>query len=142
MPSGELKLSVIKRGDMKNAWIAIVLVFVFFSCGGKDNRFSSPRATVATFIDAAVSQDANKLSECISKRSTSPDLTMIRDSKISPNDLIGVADAFDGAVISGEQMVGADSQAVVSVNLESRNIEIALIKEGGLWKIDALSEAK
>ena len=126
---------------MKYSWIIILSVFLLFSCGGKEARFGSAKAVVTEFIDAAVSQDVDRLSECISSTAESADLKTIREKKISENDMAGISDAFDGAVISGEQMVGSDNKAIVSARLETRNIEIVVVNDGALWKIASFSES-
>ena len=97
--------------------------------------FSTPEATVNTFLQAIASTDIDLLSECFSVNAEE-EFTPIREKKVSESDWTELQELFDGAEITDTAIAEDDESATVHLKGVKRRAEaLYLVREGDGWKI-------
>lgn len=94
--------------------------------------FSTPKATVETFITAGSNKDADLLSQCFHAESPG-EFGKLREKTTSAKELDELATFVQGAMVGDVQEKG--DSAVVSVAFKKRNEKISMKKSGNDWKI-------
>jgi hypothetical protein len=94
--------------------------------------FSTPKASIQTFISAAASKNVDLLSKCFAD-DAAEEFKAIRNKSANQKDLDDLAEMFKGATIEGEETSGTKS--TVKVKLQTRAEEIELSKSANGWKI-------
>lgn len=94
--------------------------------------FSSPKASIQTFISAATTKNVDLLSKCFGD-DAAEEFKALKNKTATQKDLDELAEMFNGAKVEGEETSGTKS--TVSVKLQSRSEEIELSKTGDGWKI-------
>lgn len=94
--------------------------------------FSTPRATVETFIMAGTNRDADLLSRCFDASSPG-EFRKYRDKTASQKEMDEMAEFVQHAQVTDSKESG--DNAIVSVKFKKRNEEITMKKSADGWKI-------
>lgn len=98
--------------------------------------FSTPEATVRTFIRACEANDLDLISQCFSERAAE-EFDSVRDKTISSKELAKLTRRFKGGILGETRKIG-DTAVSVDVRV-SGSLEVTILqKRGGLWKIRSL----
>jgi hypothetical protein len=101
--------------------------------------FSTPEATVRTFIQACTAKNADLMSQCLSAQAEG-ELKAMRDKQLTPEQLEQIKGAAEGATILDTTDVTL-AGARVTVKLPARgnrpegNDTFNMVKEGDAWRI-------
>ncbi|MDP2896672.1 MAG: hypothetical protein Q8Q12_08950 [bacterium] len=98
--------------------------------------FSTPEATVRTFIRACEANDLDLISQCFSERAAE-EFDSVRDKTISSKELAKLTRRFKGGILGETRKIG-DTAVSVDVRV-SGSLEVTILqKRDGLWKIRSL----
>ena len=107
--------------------------FLFLTAtASTEEDFSSPRATVKTFIAAAGAKDKALLQRCFAAQAPG-EFASFRDGHASDEDIAELGDFTNGATVGEESIEGR--KAWVSVNFTTRDETIELVKVEDSWLI-------
>jgi hypothetical protein len=123
--------------------LALVVGGLLFAMGDSDDGDDSPEQAVRDFFEASEDKDCARLTELVVEKSWSQGGTVTRESAIEQcSDEMEAGPQLDTELKSVDTTSEQDDKAVVRVNYtlddETVDTEIDLVREDGDWKIDSV----